>query len=95
MTETEKALTIINDVAKILDVSPENLKAYRLQKYSLEKCACIREIRQRTTLRNWQIAPLFNCNSHCMISYHTALYRDKIGTDRDLRIIARKLKSQL
>lgn len=89
----DKAYMILEYVSDRLNVDAYTvLDASRSRDFSNERTICVYEIKTNTGLKNVEIANLFNCKRHCMVSNKMRTYRHLIFTSHDFKKMARTAK---
>lgn len=84
------AYAIINMIANRLNYSAEAIrKGRQSQKLAKVRCIAIHEIKANTGLKNGQIAKIFGCGSHCMVSNRTLVYQDLSFSNFEFKKMAR------
>lgn len=87
------AYAIINMVANRLNYSVEAIiKGRQSQKLAKVRCIAIHEIKANTGLKNGQIAKIFGCGSHCMVSNRIMVYEHLFFTSHEFKKDARIAK---
>lgn len=91
MTDKEiLAYEIIDHVATKLNIPLEViLKGRQSQILSPVRAICVFEVKHHTGLINKQIAKMFGCKTHCMVSNRLKRYADLMITSREFKKMVR------
>lgn len=90
------AYAIINIIGSKLNYSSETITHGRQsQKLAKVRCIAIHEIKLNTGLKNIEIARIFNCGSHCMVSERLKAYKELSFSNFEFKKMVRVSKIEI